>query len=133
MITADTTVGRLLEAHPQLVEFLASYHPHFAKLRNGLIRRLMAPRVTVADAARMAGLDAGELVRALRRAVGEPEGTAGEPEAGASPAAASAVVVPQASISSRRGVVAAISASSDARRVHSTVLTMPPPSAAISA
>jgi uncharacterized protein (DUF2249 family) len=88
MIAADTTVARVLEAHPQLVEFLATYHPHFAKLRNGLVRRLMAPRVTVAEAARMAGIDPGELVRALRRAAGEPEPAAGAPAAAVAPARA---------------------------------------------
>ncbi len=48
------------------------------------------------------------------------------------PLFASAVVVPQASISSSRGRVASTSSSSEAARVASTVLTMPPPAAAIS-
>ena len=73
MIAADTVVARVLEAHPQLVDFLASYHPHFVKLRDGITGRLMASHVTVADAARMAGVDAGDLVRALRRAAGEAD------------------------------------------------------------
>jgi hypothetical protein len=29
------------------MNFLASYHPHFAKLRFGPLRKVMAPRVTV--------------------------------------------------------------------------------------
>jgi uncharacterized protein (DUF2249 family) len=87
MITAETTLGRLLEAHPPLLEFLVTYHAHFAKLRSGVVRRVMAPRVTVADAAHMAGIDAGELVRVLRRAAGEPEPTAA-PVAVPAPAAA---------------------------------------------
>jgi len=73
MIAGDTTLARLLDEHPQLVEFLATYDPHFEKLRNRLLRRVMAPRVTVAEAARMAGVDAAKLVAALRHAVGEPE------------------------------------------------------------
>ena len=29
MISVDTTVARLLDEHPQLVEVLAGYHTHF--------------------------------------------------------------------------------------------------------
>ncbi|HET7341412.1 MAG TPA: DUF1858 domain-containing protein, partial [Methylomirabilota bacterium] len=71
MIVADTNLGRLLDEHPELVDFLASYHDHFGRLRNRLLRRVMAPRVTIAQAAAVAGVPATELVRALRRAVGE--------------------------------------------------------------
>lgn len=70
MITRDTTIARLLDEHPQLLEFLAGYHAHFEKLRNRLLRRVMAPRVTVADAARIAGVAEDELLGALQRAAG---------------------------------------------------------------
>jgi uncharacterized protein (DUF2249 family) len=86
VIVADTNLGRLLDEHPELVEFLASYHDHFGRLRNRLLRRVMAPRVTVAQAAAVAGVPAPELVRALRRAVGEPDTAPGG--AAATPAAA---------------------------------------------
>jgi uncharacterized protein (DUF2249 family) len=72
MISSDITVARLLDEHPGLIEVLASYHPHFKQLRNRLLRRVMAPRVTVAQAARMAGVPEDELLAVLRRAVGEP-------------------------------------------------------------
>ncbi len=88
MISPGTNVGRLLDERPELVEFLAGYHAHFARLRNRLLRRVVAPRVTVADAARMAGIPCDELVAALRRAVGEPEAGAGEPAASPAPATA---------------------------------------------
>jgi uncharacterized protein (DUF2249 family) len=71
MISADMTVARLLDEHPELVEVLAGYNPHFRQLRNRLLRRVMAPRVTVAQAAGMAGVPADELLSVLRRAVGE--------------------------------------------------------------
>ena len=73
MITSTTTVARLLEEHPQLVDFLAGYHPHFEKLRFGLLRKIMAPRVTVEQAARMAGISADDLLTAIRRQIGEVE------------------------------------------------------------
>ncbi len=71
MISGDTTIARVLEAHPHMVDVLARYHPHFAHLRNRLLRRVMAPRVTVAQAARIAGVDAADLLAVLRREAGE--------------------------------------------------------------
>jgi hypothetical protein len=94
MMSGDMTVGRLLEEHPELVEVLASYHPHFRQLRNRLLRKVMAPLVTVAQAARIAGVPAEELLGVLRQALGEsaagdpPGEAAGRPDAplaGASP------------------------------------------------
>ena len=76
MISGDITVARLLDEHPGLIEVLASYHPHFKQLRNRLLRRVMAPRVTVAQAARMAGVPEDDLLAVLRRAVGESAPTA---------------------------------------------------------
>ena len=76
MITADTNLASLLDAHPELVELLAGYHDHFARLRNRLLRRVMAPRVTVGQAAAIAGLPVTEMVAVLRRAVGEPANAA---------------------------------------------------------
>lgn len=83
MITADTNLGGLLDAHPELVEVLAACHDHFARLRNRLLRRVMAPRVTVGQAAGLAGMPVADLVTTLRRAVGEPE----EPAVAAPPVA----------------------------------------------
>jgi uncharacterized protein (DUF2249 family) len=71
MISRDLTVARLLDEHPELIEVLASYHPHFRQLRHKLLRRVMAPRVTLAQAARIAGVAADDLLATLRRAVGE--------------------------------------------------------------
>lgn len=71
MIAGETTVARLLEEHPALLDVLVDYHPHFKQLRNRLLRRLMGPRVTVRQAARIAGVPEAELLGALRRAAGE--------------------------------------------------------------
>ena len=54
---------------------LVSYHPHFKALGNRLLRRVMAPRVTIAQAAGMAGVPVQELLTALRSAVGEVAAT----------------------------------------------------------
>jgi uncharacterized protein (DUF2249 family) len=86
VISAGTPLGRLLDEHPDLVEVLARYHPHFERLRNRLLRKVMAPRVTVAEAARMAGVPATDLLRVLRAAVGEPPEVGEEAEVPAGPA-----------------------------------------------
>src|SRR5215467_8818856 len=86
MISADITVARLLEEYPTLVEVLAGYHPHFKQLSDPVLRRVMASRITVADAARMAGMSADELLAALRAAAGEAALQHGAaPQLGSSP------------------------------------------------
>jgi uncharacterized protein (DUF2249 family) len=100
MITGGTTIARLLEQHPELVNFLASYHPHFAKLRSGLLRRVMAPRVTVDQAARMAGVPAETLLAALRRAAGDTEPAA----SGITPPEPDVVATQPAGLAARRPV-----------------------------
>jgi uncharacterized protein (DUF2249 family) len=79
MITAETNLGGLLDEHPELIEVLASQHDPFARLRNRVLRRVMAPRVTVGQAAGLAGVPVADLVTVLRRALGEPV----EPSTGA--------------------------------------------------
>jgi len=79
MISADVTLARLLDEHPELVEVLADLNPHFKHLRNQLLRKVMAPRVTVAQAARIAGVPEEQMLEALRRALGEPAAPAPSP------------------------------------------------------
>src|SRR5262245_15527292 len=74
MITGDTDLAQLLDDRPELLDGLAAAHPPLAHLRDRLRHRPKAPRITVAQAAGMAGMDAGALVSALRRAAGEAEG-----------------------------------------------------------
>jgi uncharacterized protein (DUF2249 family) len=99
MITGATTVGRLFEDHPQLVDFLASYHPHFERLRVGLPRKIMAPRVTVAEAARMAGISADDLLTAIRRQIGDMESPSASAESSPD---AGAPTAPPAGLAARR-------------------------------
>lgn len=52
-ISSRTKISTILKQHPAAVEAIASISPHFGKLRNPVLRKLLAPRVTVADAARI--------------------------------------------------------------------------------
>jgi uncharacterized protein (DUF2249 family) len=71
MIAGGTTIAELLDTHPELVNVLADFNPHLASFRDRGQLKIMAPRITVAQAAGMAGVPAPELVAVLRRAVGE--------------------------------------------------------------
>jgi uncharacterized protein (DUF2249 family) len=70
-ITPETKIGDFLEAHPDLQEALIARVPEFAKLRNPVLRRTVAKLATVDQAARIAGMPTGELVRFLRELTGE--------------------------------------------------------------
>lgn len=70
-ITPETKIGDFLEAHPDLQEALIARVPEFAKLRNPILRRTVAKLATVDQAARIAGMPTGDLVRFLRELTGE--------------------------------------------------------------
>lgn len=83
-ITAETRVGALLEAWPELEETLIALSPRFEKLRNPILRRTVAKLATLEQAAGIADLPVRTVVRALRSAVGQDTG---EPTAAPAPAA----------------------------------------------
>ncbi len=70
-ITPETKVGALLEAYPELERHLIELAPAFAKLKNPVLRRTVAKVTTLAQAARVAGLNPRELVVKLRDAAGQ--------------------------------------------------------------
>ena len=80
-ITKDMKVSEVLEAYPQLLDVIASYNPHFEKLRNKMLRQLMAPRVRLEQAARIGGVNLEDFLATLNRAIGkEPEAVGPPPE-----------------------------------------------------
>lgn len=70
MIRADDRISAVLARDERLIEVLVGASPAFAHLRNRLTRKTMARLVTVAQAARIAGLDPAELVDRLNAALG---------------------------------------------------------------
>jgi len=71
LITPDTKVGALLDAYPELESVLVELAPPFRKLRNPVLRRTVARLTSLAQAAKVGGLDVRDLVLSLRRAVGQ--------------------------------------------------------------
>ena len=76
-ITPETKVGELLEAYPELEETLVGLAPAFSKLKSPILRRTVARVATLAQAARVGGVEVRTLVGVLRQAAGLP----GEPTA----------------------------------------------------
>ncbi|MEJ8800793.1 DUF2249 domain-containing protein [Pontibacter sp. H249] len=64
-IAANTKISAILKANPASIEAIASINRHFEKLRNPLLRKILAPRVTIADAARIGGCTEEEFYKRL--------------------------------------------------------------------
>lgn len=69
-IEAGWKVSEVLKLHPGMLDAIASLSPIFGHLRNPVLRSVKARLVTVADAARMAGLDLPTVLRQLNQAAG---------------------------------------------------------------
>lgn len=54
-INADTKISALLKHHPDALETIVSLSPDFKKLRNPVLRKLMAGRTSIAMAAKIGG------------------------------------------------------------------------------
>jgi len=50
-ISAETKIGAIIKDNPEAIDVLVVISPHFKKLKNPLLRKILAPRVTVAEAA----------------------------------------------------------------------------------
>jgi hypothetical protein len=64
-------VAVLLDAYPELEQVLVDLAPPFQKLRHPVLRRTVARVTSLAQAAKVANVPLGELVKALRQAVGQ--------------------------------------------------------------
>ena len=82
-ITPEMRVGDLLAAYPELEPVLVAQAPAFANLKNPVLRRTVARVASLAQAARVGGLEVRALVQALRAAAGEDA----SPVAGSTPVA----------------------------------------------
>lgn len=73
LITPQTKVGELLDAYPELESVLIEIAPPFKKLRNPILRRTVARVTSLAQAARVGNVPIGDMIRRLRRQVGQPD------------------------------------------------------------
>ncbi len=77
-ITPRTKVAELLRAYPELEEPLIDCAPAFKKLRNPVLRKTVAQVTSLAQAARVGGIPAKDLINRLRREVGQDMLDSGE-------------------------------------------------------
>jgi len=56
-INKQTKIAALIKENEKSIEAIASINPHFKKLRNPILRKILASRVTIADAARIGKCD----------------------------------------------------------------------------
>lgn len=59
-IHANTKIADLLKEHPEALEAIISLSPRFNKLRNPLLRKIMAKRTTIAMASKVGGCSIGD-------------------------------------------------------------------------
>lgn len=82
-VTPETRIGDLLAAYPEAEAILIGLAPQFKALKNPVLRRTVAKVATVAQAARVGGLQVPEMVHALRRGLGLDSGPVAAGDAGA--------------------------------------------------
>lgn len=72
-INGETKISFLLKEKPESMEAIISVNPKFKKLRNPLLRGILASRTTLSDAARIGGSDINLLFHELEKIGFEPE------------------------------------------------------------
>lgn len=65
LINANTKISTLLRQHPDALEAIISISPKFNKLRNPILRKIMASRATISMASQIAGCPVDEFYRKL--------------------------------------------------------------------
>ena len=68
-IDGNTNIAKLFDEHPELLKTFVSVSPHFEKLENTFLRKNMARRVSVSDAAKVGGVDLDQLLMALNAGI----------------------------------------------------------------
>lgn len=66
IITKDTKVSVLIKANPLVIDALIALNPNFKKLKNSFLRKLLAPRVSIAEACKIANCDLTDFFARLK-------------------------------------------------------------------
>jgi uncharacterized protein (DUF2249 family) len=81
-ISERTRISELIKANPGVIEALVEFNPHFGKLRNPVLRNLLARRVSISDACRIAGCKPCDFLAKMKSIGFETEGLESAPNAG---------------------------------------------------
>lgn len=72
VINADTKLFDILEAYPELEEYIMGLAPPFKNLRKPILRKTIGKLATIEKVAKIGGMKTIELVNNLREKVGQP-------------------------------------------------------------
>ncbi|MBS1511035.1 MAG: DUF2249 domain-containing protein [Bacteroidetes bacterium] len=67
LITANTKIGVIINSNPDAIDTLISISKHFVKLKNPILRRVLAPRVTVSEAAKIGKCSVSSILQSLSK------------------------------------------------------------------
>lgn len=67
-VTPDTKISAIIRENKAAIDALAGISKHFNKLKNPVLRKVMAPRVTVSQAARIGKVTTEKMLKALENA-----------------------------------------------------------------
>ena len=67
-ISAKTKISALIKENKAAIDVIASINSHFNKLKNPVLRRVLAPRVTIADASKIGGVSVDVFLNKLAEA-----------------------------------------------------------------
>ncbi len=79
IITEKTKISDLIKANPATIDAIAEINKHFKKLKNPILRRTLAKRVTIRDAAKIGGVSVGVFFDKLANIGFEIEQESGAP------------------------------------------------------
>ena len=65
-ISAHTKIATILKQHPGALEAIVAISPRFEKLRNPVVRKLMAGRATIAMASKIGGCTVNDFYKKLQ-------------------------------------------------------------------
>lgn len=66
-ITQNTKISEILRENIEAIDTIASINKHFEKLKNPVLRRVLAPRVSVKDAAKIGKVSVNEFLKRLEK------------------------------------------------------------------
>ena len=65
IINSDTKISHIFRENKDAIDTIASINDHFKKLKNPVLRRVLAPRVTIKEAAKIGNISVNEILRKL--------------------------------------------------------------------
>lgn len=66
IINANTKIAKILKQNPEALEAIISINPKFEKLRNPILRKLMAARTSIGMASKIGGFSVEKFFEKLR-------------------------------------------------------------------